>query len=62
MCLGKLIAVLVRMGAEFNSDFQILHNPPNVVVDLLAREKAGIICYNRLNVQYCYFQASLTKK
>ena len=42
---------LARMGAEFNFYFQILHNPPDVVVDLLASEKAGIICCNRLIVQ-----------
>ncbi|XP_075665344.1 uncharacterized protein LOC142635008 [Castanea sativa] len=36
---------LARMVAELNHDFDvhILFNAPNVVVDLLAREKAGII-------------------
>ena len=42
---------LDRMGAELISDFQFLYNPSNVVVDLLAREKAGFVCCNRLVVR-----------
>ena len=42
---------LDRMGVELISDFQFLYNPSNVVVDLLAREKAGFVCCNRLVVQ-----------
>ena len=42
---------LARMGAELNSDFQFLYNPPNVMVDLLARVKTGFVCYNRFIIQ-----------
>ena len=42
---------LARMGAELNSDFQFLYNPPSVVVDLLARVKAAFVRFNRLIVQ-----------
>ena len=41
---------LACMGADLNHDFDVhlLYNPPVVVVDLLAREKAGIAYCNRL--------------
>lgn len=38
---------LARMGAELNSSFQFLYNLPDVMVDLLARVKAGFVCCNR---------------
>ena len=41
---------LARMGANLNHDFDVhlLYNPLDVVVDLLAREKAGTAYCNRL--------------
>ena len=39
---------LACMGAELNFDFQFLYNPLDVVVDLLAREKAEFVCCNKL--------------
>ena len=42
---------LARMGAELNSDFQFLYNPPSVVVDLLLRVKARFVCCNRFIVK-----------
>ena len=59
---NSYVDMLARMGAYLNSDFQILYNPPDVMVDLLAKEKSSIICCNKLIVQQCYFQASLTKE
>ena len=59
---NSCVDMLARMGANLNSDFQILYNPLDVVVDLLAKEKSSIVCCNKLIVQQCYFQASLTKK
>ena len=59
---NSYVDMLARMGAYLNSDFQILYNPLDVVVDLLAKEKSSIICCNKLIVQQCYFQASLTKE
>ena len=43
---------LACMGAILNHDFDvhILYNPPDVVVDLLAKEKAGIAYCNRFIV------------
>ena len=43
---NSYVDMLARMGAYLNSDFQILYNPPDVVVDLLAKEKAGIAYFN----------------
>ena len=39
---------LACMGAILNHDFDVnlLYNPPDVVVDLLAKEKAGIAYFN----------------
>ena len=41
---------LARMGAELNHDFDVhlLYNPPDMVIDLLAREKAKIAFCNKL--------------
>ena len=41
---------LARLGADLNHDFNVhlLYNPPNVVVDLLAREKAETAYCNKL--------------
>ncbi|XP_023902251.2 uncharacterized protein LOC112014105 [Quercus suber] len=41
---------LAHMGADLNHDFDVhlLYNPPDVVVDLLAREKVGTAFCNRL--------------
>ena len=42
---------LARMGAELVvTNFHFLFNPPDVVAELLARDKAGLVCCNRLIV------------
>ena len=38
---------LAKMGADLHTDYLSLYNPPPVVVDLLALDKAGHVC-NRL--------------
>ena len=40
---------LARMGAELTLEHLFLCNPPSVVVDLVAMDKAGHVC-NRLIV------------
>ena len=42
---------LVRMGAELISDFHFLFNPPDVVVEMLARDKVGFVCCYKLIFQ-----------
>ena len=38
---------LAKMGADLHTDYLFLYNPPPVVADLLALDKAGHVC-NRL--------------
>ena len=48
-CANRLACIGVELNFDFN--FCITHNPPDVVVDLLAKEKAGFVCCNRFIVQ-----------
>ena len=43
---------LARMGAELDvTDFLFLFDPPDVVAEMLARDKVGLVCCNRLFVR-----------